>query len=367
MVKIAVSGGHHTSALVIAKTLKQQGHSIVWFGHKHTLSNDTAVSAEYNEVTAAGIDFNSIKPPKLFNLNPILYSLKSIPPFVSLLSLWRRLGINLFLGFGGYLMVPCAITAFITKTPFFIHEQTQIAGRANLALSPLAKQIFVSWPITYPFPKDKTVFTGLPLRSQFLTLIKKPNSFPPLIDNSLPTILITAGKQGSHFINQIIDPLIIRLLGRFNLIHQTGQSNQTKDHLRFKQLQTKLQKLDLPGQYLAFPYLDSSLMMRAYRQASLIISRAGAHTTYELTLLNKPAILIPAAFVPKQEQLINANFLAKLKIGTILRQSNLTPNRLYQTILEKLTNPPAKPSFKINLPLDADQRLIKHISPYLKP
>ena len=360
---IAISGGHHTSALVVAQHLQHQGHKIIWFGHKHSLTNDISISAEYKEVTQSHIPFINLTAPKFFNTNLFHYSLRLTRTLWRFWPIWRRFKPDIFLGFGGYLMVPCAIFATFTRTPFFIHEQTQIAGRANYYLSPLTIKIFVSWPIQYPYPKSKTVFTGLPLRKEFLTLLNKPSFYPPLISNSLPTLFITAGKQGSHFINQLVKPLIPKLLNSFNIIHQTGQSQITKDYIYFKKLQKQLLTQHLRGIYLAFPYLNAFQMMQAYKQASLIISRSGAHTTYELALLGKPAILIPAPFVPRQEQIKNARFLSTHHLATILPQNQATPNKLSKLIHQITQNHlQTKP---LKLPLNATDQIIQHINTYL--
>ena len=360
---IAISGGHHTSALVVAQYLKNQGHKIIWFGHKHSFTNDTTISAEYQEVTRSRLTFIDLTAPKFFNINPLTYSIKLTKTLWRFWPLWRRLQPDVFLGFGGYLMIPCAIFAAFTKTPFFIHEQTQIAGRANYYTAFLAQKIFVSWPVSYSFPQSKTIFTGLPLRQEFLRLLKNPSAYPPLIPNSLPTLLITAGKQGSHFINQLIKPLIPKLLASFNIIHQTGQNQTTQDHLYFQNLQTQLSNQQLPGTYLAIPYLNPTQMMQAYHQATLIISRSGAHTTYELALLGKPSILIPAPFVPKHEQIINARFLQQHNLATILYQNQATPDKLFN-LVQKLTNHPQKPH-PLQLPLNATHQIIQHIKPCL--
>ena len=360
---IVISGGHHTSALVIAQHLQNQGHKIIWFGHKHSLTNDTAISAEYTEVTSSHIHFINLTAPKFFNINLFAYSLQLFQTLWRFWPIWRQFQPDVFLGFGGYLMVPCAVFASFTKTHFFIHEQTQIAGRANYYTAPLAKKIFVSWPVKYPYPQTKTIFTGLPLRQEFLNLLKKPSVYPPLIPNSLPTLFVTAGKQGSHFINQLIKPLIPKLLNSFNIIHQTGQSQTTKDYLYFKHLQTQLATDHQKGTYLTYSYLNPTQMMQAYNQATLIISRSGAHTTYELALLGKPSILIPAPFVPRNEQVKNARFLHHHGLATILPQAHANPKKLL-IYIHQLTQSLTKPK-PLKLPLNATQRIIHYLLPYL--
>ncbi len=55
--KIVFTGGHHNSALVVAKDLKKEGYQIYWIGHKFNFGGDKSISAEYQEVVADKIPF----------------------------------------------------------------------------------------------------------------------------------------------------------------------------------------------------------------------------------------------------------------------------------------------------------------------
>ncbi len=367
MVRIGITGGHHTGALVVAKKLKSQGHEIIWFGHRHTMANDRSLSQEYIEVTSAGIKFISLRLPKLFHTNPVVYFLRLLRSWPKFYRTWQEEKVDILLGFGSYLMVLPAIAAFINRVPFFIHEQTRIAGRSNYWLSFLAKKIFVSWPIKYPYPSVKTVYTGLPLRPAFVDLILARKEFPPLIKNSSrPTILVTAGKQGSHSINNLIKANLNFILSNFNLIHQTGQTSLTGDYDYFSKLAESLAKSQkYPGKYLVFPYLKDEMIMSAYHQANLIISRSGAHTSYELALLKKPALIIPAKFVPGNEQVKNAEFLAEIGVAKILEPEPTGVEDLKRQLVAFLAGGWNQKIKDYPLYLDSDQRLINQIKSYL--
>ncbi len=367
MTRIGFTGGHHTGALVVAKKLNEMGHEIVWFGHRHTMAGDMADSEEYKEVRAAGIKFISLSPPKFFNLSPPSYFYRLIKYWPKFYSLWRKEKIDLLLGFGGYLMVLPALAAFLDRIPFFIHEQTQIAGRANYWLSFLAKKIFVSWPITYPYNSKKTVYTGLPLRDSFKKFLSDRQKYSfPSVNSFYPTLLVTAGKQGSHFINQLVEESLDCILSHFNLIHQTGETTLTDDYQKFTSLAKKLNKeKKQPTTYLVYPYLSDKEMVKAYAQVDLIISRSGAHTAYELALLAKPALVIPAKFVPGGEQIKNAQFLAKIGVAKVLDQDKISSSQLCRELDRFLKEGWTKKIQSYPLILDAEKKIIEELSPYL--
>ncbi len=368
MARIGFTGGHHTGALVVAKELQDQGHTIVWFGHRHSMTGDTTDSEEYRQVTAAGIEFIPLQVPRFFHLSPFVYGVRLLKAWLPFYRRWQKEKIDLLLGFGGYLMVLPALASFFDRVPFFIHEQTRIAGRANYWLSFLAKKVFVSWPTNYPYNPKKTVYTGLPLRPAFLDLIQEKRQFPPLIKKTTyPTLLVTAGKQGSHFINLLIRDNLDFILSHFNLIHQTGRTEKTGDYRFFSRLRERLVKeKKYSTEYLVYPYLDDEVMASAYAQADLIVSRSGAHTSYELALLAKPALVIPAKFVPRNEQVENARFLVEIGVGRLLDEDEIDGAKFKEELKRFLHQEKKRNIKKYPLILDAQKRIIEQLKPCLK-
>jgi predicted glycosyltransferase len=69
----------------------------------------------------------------------------------------------------------------------------------------------------------------------------------------------------------------------------------------------------------------------------LVVCMSGYNTICEVLSAGKVAIAIPR-IKPAQEQLIRANFLAQRGFITTIHPNNLTPNLLFDTLLEKLNN-----------------------------
>ena len=254
------------------------------------------------------------------------------------------------ISFGSYLGVAVVIAAWLQRIPVFLHEQTVVAGKANLISARFARQIFLTWEQSKSyFPPHKSLVVGLPLRSSILKPSKTNKK------QSKPTILVLGGKQGSHFINQLIFQLLPDLASSFNLIHQTGTSSVTNDYQKALELK---QSLSL-SHYHPYGYIDENTIGQFLHQADLVISRSGAHTTYELAYLAKPCILIPFEYTHKKEQLQNARILEKTGQAAILRQQNLTPEILLQAIEQKFSS--QQKITKLNLPTNASAVIVKQV------
>lgn len=316
--KFVFTGGHHTSALVVAKELKKLHHQIFWFGHRSTMARTSAPSVEYQEVTNEGIPFYSLISGK-----PAVYDrwwlLKLGKSFFTSLRLLRQIKPDLIVAWGGYLSVPVVGAGWLLGIPTVLHEQARIAGRANRLLSGFAKQVMVTWPdVKYPYPKKKTVVVGLPLRPEVLS----PSSIGFTFANPLPTTLVLGGKQGSRPINEAIFNHLREILKVTNLIHQCGLVENTADLQKARNLKASL----APGvqeRYQPDAYLDDRKIGQALHRADLLVSRAGAHITCEILKLEKPALLIPLEIVPGQEQLHNAKLLKERGLAEILPQEHL--------------------------------------------
>ena len=324
--KIIFTGGHHNSALVVAKILKKKGYGVYWFGHKHTMKREKSLSLELQEVKKANLPFIEIKTGKFYRTYNPFHLIKIFYGFCQSFCLLLRIKPQLIVSFGGYLSYPVVLAGKLLGIDSIIHEQTSHVGLANRILAPLAKVILLTWSSSKRyFPKHKTKVIGLPLDAGLL----KKEKIKPLFLEKLPVVLITGGKQGSHIINKTIEKKLAIFLNSFNLIHQTGGILKTNDFERLvkikKSLPRKLQK-----RYLLKKFFFKDEMTKVLKSADFVISRSGAHIVYELATIGKPAILIPLPWAYNNEQLANARILEKKGAAVIIPQKELTSVVLWQ-------------------------------------
>jgi len=344
---LVFTGGHHTSALVVAKELiLQDKYKVVWFGHRHSMWGDKSDSAEYKEVTAAGIKFYDLKAGKFYNtFNPL--KLIRIPwGFIQALYFLLKIRPDGIVSFGGYLAVPTVISGWLLGIPSITHEQTITTGWANKLISLFVKKIAITWPESAKFyPKSKTILTGLPLRSEVIEV----KNLKLKIKNYKPVIYITGGKQGSHLINQIIFSILPRLVKKYMIIHQTGSSSIHNDYQHALSLVQK--------NYEVFDF-DSRKAILALKQADIVIGRAGAHTIYELAVLGKKSILVPIPWVSYNEQMVNAQLLEKSGLAVVISEDKLNGEQILSALKDIQKREPKA----LYLPLDGTEKLIDLIN-----
>lgn len=326
--KIAITGGHLSPALAVIEKLKEE--EIIFIGRRFGLEGDRAESFEYKTITSIGIPFYNLNTGRLQRkiTKYTFSSLLKIPSgFLESLSILKKNNPDVVLGFGGYLSFPVIFAAFFLKIPIVIHEQTLEAGVANKYAAFFARTVCISWPSSFKyFPKKKTVLTGNPIRNEILNIKNQKSSFDYAKDKSFgedktrnrkPFIYITGGSAGSHQINSLVEEVLPELLNNFEIIHQTGDSEEFADYERLLKLKERLPK-ELQERYSIFKFLDSKKASGDMVNADLIIGRSGINTVTEILFLEKPALLIPLSFGQKNEQLKNAMFLKESGLAEVL-------------------------------------------------
>jgi len=74
-------------------------------------------------------------------------------------------------------------------------------------------------------------------------------------------------------------------------------------------------------------------------QAHLVIGRAGASTIAELAAIGRPSILVPLPGSLDQDQVANAESLAKRGAAIVIPQKEFTPQALTKTLSQLIADP----------------------------
>lgn len=325
--KIVIIGGHHISALVLAKELRNRKHQVYWLGTRFPRWPEKTEGVEYRQVKAAGFPFYELRTGK-FHAN--LKHWWRIPRgFFQAFFYLRKLKPDLIFSFGGYLAVPVVLNGWFLGIPSFTHEQTRIAGLANRLMKFFVKKVFLTWPeSSFHFPQEKSILVGLPLRKEILFPAEEK-----MFKEKLPVIYVVGGKQGSHILNLTIKEILAELLKNYNVVHQCGEILEFQDYKLLKQMREKLPSI-LQRRYILHTFFDDQTMGNLLKQADLVIGRAGAHIVYELAFLGKPAIFIPLPFSFAKEQEENAKIFVQKGAGVLIKQEQLNGKALLGKIKE---------------------------------
>ncbi|HLD01569.1 MAG TPA: UDP-N-acetylglucosamine--N-acetylmuramyl-(pentapeptide) pyrophosphoryl-undecaprenol N-acetylglucosamine transferase [Patescibacteria group bacterium] len=334
--KIAITaggGGHFASALAVIESLQGRA-SVTVIGRKYALEGDLALSFEYQMAEALHIPFISLKTGRLQRkISPHTFlSLLKVPS-----GLWhahkilRELLPDVLVSFGGYVAFPVVLAAFTQRIPIVLHEQTLEAGLANRLSTPFASKICVSWRTSESFfPKNKTIFTGLPLRKTILRPVNKPSIV--VSEGRGKSIYITGGSSGAHAINVLIEKSLDKLLEKYILYHQTGDARVFGDFERLSFYRRSLSK-EKQQRYFLSKFLSPEDAGWFLSNADLVICRSGMNTVSELLYYGKPCLLIPLPYGQRNEQKMNASLLYTIGIAEVVNQQIITP----EMFLEKIT------------------------------
>lgn len=228
---------------------------------------------------------------------------------------------HLVIGIGGYASGPVMVLAGFWGSCRVILEPNAFPGWTNRLLARLVRVDLVVLAFEEGrdfFKRAKRVLVlGNPVRRELIS--EQAPSAP-----SNRTLLVLGGSQGAHSLNramiQALDDFR-RLKPDLFIIHQTGERDFERVKLAYEEKGIKAR---------VEPFLFD--MDRVYREADLILSRAGATTLAEITACGKPAILVPYPYATHQHQLKNALALASAGAAVLIEDHQLNG----QVIVEKV-------------------------------
>ena len=342
--KIILTGGHLAPLLAVYELLSNKVNCVI-VGRKHTFEADKAESLEYALFKKENIPFYNLPAARLqrkFTKHTLPSLFRSPRALIKARNVLNHENPDVVLTFGGYIGLPVSLAAYMKGIPVVLHEQTLRAGLTNRTIGKIATKICISYSTSARFfPSEKTVVTGNPVRPE---VFKVYESFK--LPSGLPVLYVTGGSAGAHAINTIIEYILPELLRNFVVIHQTGDAREFSDYERLTKLRNSLSG-ELKSRYLIKKFILPEEIGGVYKQADVVLSRAGANTVSELIALRKRALLIPLPFGQQEEQLENAKYYENTNLGEYILQKNVNLNILVKKLLSiRELKTPSMPSFK---------------------
>ncbi len=256
-------------------------------------------------------------------------------------------------GFGGYPTLPPLFAAKLLFIPTVIHDANAVMGRANRLIAKFASAIATGYPDTAEASlRYKATRTGNPVRPAVADAARK--DYPALSDSSPLNVVIFGGSQGARVMTEIVPGALGQLDEKLRLRLAVVQQSREED---LAEARTIYARHGIRAELAPF-FSDLPARIAA---AHLVIGRSGASTVSELAAIGRPSILVPLPGAIDQDQLANANSLARVGGALLIRQADFTSGRLASELTTLFRDPLRLPAMakaaRAEGRLDAAERL----------
>lgn len=217
-------------------------------------------------------------------------------------------------GAGGYVSGPMLLAARAARIPSALLEVDAHMGLANRLAVPLVRRVYLSFPIEGR-SGGKYEVTGRPC----------PERPPAGADAGEPLdVLAFGGSLGATRLNQVVAQAWAGDDPGLTVCHITGD----REFEQYRERETAWYRV------VAFSDGLGGLLDRC----RLVVARAGG-SVFEIAAAGRPSVLIPSPNVTADHQTKNARHLAEAGAALVLRESELTPQRLDAEVRSLLGDP----------------------------
>lgn len=269
----------------------------------------------------------------------------------ALWSMWRDAP-DVVVGFGGYPSIPALAAAVVLRRPTMIHEQNGVLGRVNQIFARRMDKVACgSWPTVLPAGVVGQ-HTGNPVRAAVLERAGAgyiaPGDYPM-------ELLVIGGSQGARVLSDLVPAAIASLPQPMRVHLRVAHQARSEDIARVVAAYAAAEiRAEVEPFFADIP--------RRLSEAQLVISRAGASSVADISVVGRPAILVPFAQATGDHQTANARGLAAAGAAVVLAESGLEAVRLSAEIAAILGDSAraaamARAAFGQGMP-DATQRLV---------
>jgi len=236
---------------------------------------------------------------------------------------------DIVVGFGGYPTIPALGAAWLLRRPRMIHEQNGILGRVNKVFAKRVDRVACgTWPTDLPAGVEG-FHVGNPVRASVLE--RAGAGYIPPGDYPM-SVLVIGGSQGARILSDVIPAAIADL----------------PEDLR-RNIRVAHQARDEDGERVAQFYAEAGIdaevepffrdVPRRMSEAQMVISRAGASSIADISVIGRPSILIPYAAAAGDHQTANAKGLSQAGGAIVIPERKLAVDAVSEQIASVLTNP----------------------------
>ena len=280
------SGGHVIPAMILHDHLSKQANVIISIDKRGLRYLDKN-----------NYKYNIIDTPKLnkiffLPLNLIIILFLTIKSFFLL----KNKKIEKIFSTGGYMSMPLILAAKILKLKIYLLEPNLVLGRANRYFLNSCVKIFCYTEQIKNFPnnlKSKMVIIKPLVRENIYRINSNHDT------KNKFNLLIVGGSQGANIFDKNLKNSVVNISKKFSIkvIQQTNEKN-------ISYLKDFYFKNNIENTIFSFDKNFANII----KQADLCLTRAGASTLAELSVLNIPFLVVPLPKSKDNHQFENANF-----------------------------------------------------------
>jgi UDP-N-acetylglucosamine--N-acetylmuramyl-(pentapeptide) pyrophosphoryl-undecaprenol N-acetylglucosamine transferase len=300
---IAAGGtaGHVLPALAVAEALVARGARVTFAGSPGRSAARLAPEAgfEFDAFEVSGLP----RRPGVALGRALVQSVGAVRACGRILAARRP---NVVLGGGGYVSGPMVFAAARRRIPTALLEADAHLGLANRLAAPLARRVFLSFPIEgREGGKYRVTGRPIPARSRPVERREARRRFdlPP----EGPVLLVFGGSQGARRLNE----LAVERFGEDGplVLHLAGERD-------YPDLRDRVGRED----YRLLPFTDD--FGAALGASDLVLARAGG-SVWELAAAGLPAVLVPYPSATANHQTLNARHFARGGGAILVPESEL--------------------------------------------
>ncbi|RRH76310.1 UDP-N-acetylglucosamine--N-acetylmuramyl-(pentapeptide) pyrophosphoryl-undecaprenol N-acetylglucosamine transferase [Falsigemmobacter faecalis] len=234
-------------------------------------------------------------------------------------------------GFGGYPSIPALSAATALRIPRMIHEQNGVLGKVNRLFAKRVHKVACgTWPTDLPAGVEG-IHTGNPVRASVL----ERAGAPYIVPGDYPmNLLIIGGSQGARILSDVVPAAMAALpeeiRRNLNIAHQARAEDRDRvvEAYAAAGIRAEVQPFfnDIPARL---------------AEAQLVISRSGASSVADISVIGRPAILIPYAAATGDHQTANARGLVTAEAAILMPEAQCSPAALAETTAFLLSQPEA--------------------------
>ncbi len=234
-------------------------------------------------------------------------------------------------GFGGYPSIPALSAAWVLRCPRMIHEQNGVLGRVNALFARRVDKVACgTWPTALPEGVE-AVHSGNPVRAAVLERAGAgyiaPGDYPM-------DLLVIGGSQGARILSEVVPAAVAALPDRMRGFLRVAHQARAED---LEAVVAAYAAAGVAAEVAPF-FAD---IPRRLSEAQLVISRSGASSVADISVIGRPAILVPFAAATGDHQSANARGLVEGEAAILMPEKALDAVGLSAQIAAVLGQPEA--------------------------